>query len=486
MTQLELKGHRVHKYETGEFLSVSWASHECKSIWEPRCDAIVDALLNIELISVQMQVRDCALQWISSASLVQYAAITSGMLLKFIVVGKQIVGESGYQSRALPNGHSVHELLCVAAGRSQRSLVRLRLAIEGRDDLTIGSYLGYPECCVRSFNSYWREDIMDPTWHAVSGASCAESGQRQVDERFSPLSNLALRWIGIRSCFHLPCSFNCESTVAVAESISVVADAAGYSVEWKWIREALGWRFHWSSLRGIGEVVTPVCRFAFSSDFSAAKRSILFSSGRFPAEAPSGSKFPFPSRSERSESLNGRVEFAPSQSRASLNGFDSLARMRLSHSVMVKDLVSVFGADSGLTIADLGCGDGELLARLKRRAPHWLAIGVECAEEMLLRAARKREEGIFEIVAGDIFEASSQWLQLHPDVVLIAAARLIEISTVIREEFLRRMNLSKILIIVYSYDISGGVLGDRLMQLGLESVGLTERLYILRLADSPQ
>jgi trans-aconitate 2-methyltransferase len=98
------------------------------------------------------------------------------------------------------------------------------------------------------------------------------------------------------------------------------------------------------------------------------------------------------------------------------------------------DLVPLISVREGLRVVDLGCGSGELTARLAALLPGSAVLGIDSSLDMIARAARlardglRFEPGTIESLAGEwdlIFShAALQWVPDHPALLPRLLARL--------------------------------------------------------------
>ena len=86
-----------------------------------------------------------------------------------------------------------------------------------------------------------------------------------------PEANILWRWMGARAVPHLPCRFDCEPTVALAQQCLAVGRAAGFDTEMDWLLEILRWPVEWSALHGIAEIRTPVLKVSTRTDATATE-----------------------------------------------------------------------------------------------------------------------------------------------------------------------------------------------------------------------
>lgn len=121
---------------------------------------------------------------------------------------------------------------------------------EPTDHDTIGALLGFPACCREAFEQWFiDEQRVDPIYEIACNTGSAETidGDR---ERVhlpdpEPWANVMYRYFGWSLLSHLPCSFDCEASHAVAEGVGEVMVDAGYRDEanalWYWLREPTTW-----------------------------------------------------------------------------------------------------------------------------------------------------------------------------------------------------------------------------------------------------
>src|SRR5438876_674666 len=73
-----------------------------------------------------------------------------------------------------------------------------------------------------------------------------------------------------------------------------------------------------------------------------------------------------------------------------------------------EDLLAMIDLRDGMRVVDLGCGSGELTARLADALPDSDVVGIDSSEEMLGEAAKLARPGLrFE--QGVIEEMSGEW-----------------------------------------------------------------------------
>lgn len=295
-----------------EFSRKLWVSEKAKTLWEPRISQIVETWQKVERESVYKGMRRGTIQnnqWPDNPK-------------GFITVGFSTTASVNNYSAgaAKPKAGEPFDVRTVTI---RKELLRNFIdAWETNDDDAIGVMLGYPICCIDFFNQTWKKGLIDPT-------SEMESPNHIL---LDPYCNPFLRWLGVRTAPHMPCSFSCANTKAASHRYMELMPKD----EQAWILELLSMPLEYTTLSGIGEVKTPLFKLAFSSQ--GDKRFEFW--GDQPDGTTGGTRFPF-------------VEDTWTN-----NGFFGPASMRKSHA---KVLEMVPPCSS---IIDFGCGNGVLLSQV--------------------------------------------------------------------------------------------------------------------------
>jgi len=323
-----------------EFVRVSWASKKAQAKWEPIFSDLSHKFSWIEKETVKLHIRRVALLHTTDIINAAKDAVDDG-LVAVPVERVNVLGH--YRSASSPFDPSLPSEYKVAVGRlaNIRDFVN---AYEFQNWDTVGSLLGYPECCRAFFQRYW----VDERWFDTTLPMVTAYGFNQEIEQFinlDPRNNILLRWLGLRTVSHLPCSFTCKQTRGIATLYGDAAHNLKLDKEWAKILEILSWPVEWSSLHGIAQIITPVCKITTASDALPTKRVIRLVSKNIPEEAGGGLGFPFIIDTWTA------------------NGFSSESAMAKAH-LRIIDSLEFLRHD---TVVDLGCGNGELLRQIKAR-----------------------------------------------------------------------------------------------------------------------
>lgn len=358
------------------FRGPAWVSSEAREAWQPKISAAANAWKLIERGAVALGCRPSALVHATGSDLVELSRWASFCTLEVTVLEESTIA-SGYMSGATADGAPGFRLAIHRPGLSRS----WQAAWAATDDRAIGALLAYPPCCTDFFMRTWGAGARDTT---MQMAAAGTDGPHEV--------NGLLRWLGLRMVSHLPCSFSCEESAVDASHAREVAKTLNLDEEMGWIEEALGWRTAFSALHGIGEVQTPIFKFAFSTDYTAQKVA-------------------FVREGSRSANLD--------PPRWTDNGFSSREAMEMAHAPILK----LVEGGSYSRILDLGCGDGELLSRLSADD----RIGIDANAKRVARGRRRHPE--LRLEHRQIEDWHEGW---HPeperDLVLLCPSRLVEIG----------------------------------------------------------
>ena len=121
---------------------------------------------------------------------------------------------------------------------------------------TVSEYLGYPKCCVDFFIREAKiNDLIDPI--------------NLIDAKdFNYKNNILLSSIGLNLISHIPCSYNCQESIKIAEErLSMYRtnfDTSDDDLEN--LRKLLSCKIEWNTLHGIVEIKTPIFKILKHSD----------------------------------------------------------------------------------------------------------------------------------------------------------------------------------------------------------------------------
>lgn len=150
----------------------------------------------------------------------------------------------------------------IARNLDDAEMFRTASAYNGRnagkvDHEVIGELLGFPPCCTKFFVDEWGRGFFDPMWQSAVAAKNAAVTDRQADVEGHVHTNQMLRYNGLRTVSHFPCSLDCQESIKVGEvwldvMQKINPDATAYLVE------LLEMPLIWTCLHGIAIVETPI------------------------------------------------------------------------------------------------------------------------------------------------------------------------------------------------------------------------------------
>lgn len=253
-------------------------------------------------------------------------------------------------------------------------------------DATLGSLLGYPLCCREAFDATWGRGQVDSTW---------EQTREGVAPNGPPEASTLFRWMGARLVSHMPCHYECEDSVRIGQEMFQLGIKYGYREEVTFIRQVLNWPISWSRLFGIAELVAPPLKISTRSDWTP----------------------------EKQEFTRLGLYTKPAKTWWTENGFSSAESMRDAHRLIINTLVTVLPPDA--RVLDLGCGNGELLRRLKLHRSDITVAGVDL-QGPAIGTAMSLSDASSTFWYGKIQDG--QWRDWNATAVLYTPGRLLEMS----------------------------------------------------------
>jgi len=414
-----------------------WVSEEARGWWEARLAEYSRVWQRIEVESVRQRVRGSALVLVSPAELPALSVWAAESGLGLAVLQEQAM--SGTYAASTPTDGP--RGLRVAVHRNSIDGQAWHRAWGRGGDEAIGRLLGFPLCCREAFAKTWGQGSRDPSYAQADG-------QEEVGG-MHPGTNLLLRWIGVRLVSHLPCSFECKPTAALADGFIAVARDLDLDIPVAWALNALASRMTYSTLHGVGVVTTPFLRVEFSSDYAPETRRFVKVEDPLPeASTPAHQRL---------------MELTPTSWQD--NGFRSQAVMDAAHAPILALIRSPAGR-----VIDLGCGDGALLERIRLRGGEcW---GYDMDEGRVGRGATRYPQ--IHLLHQTILD----WASGHEvsDVIIFMPGRLQEMRVEQQKVVLAALRSATRRLIVYAYD---DWVGEGLASL-CERVGLPKPAHVVK------
>jgi hypothetical protein len=205
-----------------EFVEQQWVSDAVRDFWTPRIKAIKTLWRELEWRSVATKFRSCGITTASPSQLAQLSEQVAPAGLTAVPLAK-IPKTHAYQSQLRPveKGQPGMFVCVVAEPQVAAEFVEYW---NTNTHTEVGGLLGYPLCCMASFQRIWGQlAFLDTTWPMARNTEGAELLGETLVVQGPWQANLLLRWLGVRPVPHLPCSFNCSETVRFAERFLDVA-----------------------------------------------------------------------------------------------------------------------------------------------------------------------------------------------------------------------------------------------------------------------
>ena len=260
-----------------------WAGARARQAWEPRLARIAAAWHEIEWLSVRENLRRCAITQVDAGALARRA-------LEWARLGLQSVPLSGARADAR-RGEAEPAFYRVLLGAPEDARA-FALALAAGDSGRVAELLGCPPCCAAAAAADGAS--LDPTWRiAARAAAGAGAGGAPIELDGPDQCNCLWRWTGVRPLPHLPCSFDCAPSVALADAFSALGRRNGYGAEMDWMAEILSWPVEWSALHGIAEIRTPLLKISAPADPDGAHRVLRRRGRSYPNEGATGLAFPY-------------------------------------------------------------------------------------------------------------------------------------------------------------------------------------------------
>lgn len=372
-----------------EWTRWAWASMTDRQYWKPIFNRLSDARNQIELLSLIENVRPAIYQNINPNYLLDKINEVSKYGLTIIPITR-VNQSNGYTASSSAFDISQPWEYRAIITRIERANDILSIPNLEKNNDKLGEILGYPACCREFFLRTWQNGHVDTTWDQY-----AESGSADGPVE----ANMLWRWMNIRWVSHLPCSFQCQSTVEIGRKTREAMRKHGLVEEIKALNTILSWPVKWSGVNGIAEIVGPCVKVSTRTDWAP----------------PSDKRF-----FER----NG-VYTKPSVDIWEHNGFSSYQGMIESHAPIISEISNIVPQNGA--IIDLGCGNGRLLKMSKLHRPDIKIGGVDTNIDAI-NSAQSSLVGKWD--ASKIEELKwSEWFASEDTVLVYSPVRLTEMSS---------------------------------------------------------
>lgn len=154
------------------------------------------------------------------------------------------------------------------------------------DHKKLGDLLLFPDCCSTFFVEKWGDGYYDPVWHSAEETKNSKMvADRVIEVEGHIHTNQMLRYMGLRTTTHFPCSLDCEESIRIGDiwlDVMNSIDQTGTD----YLIELLSMPIVWSCLHGVAIVETPIFTIITNSLPTKERWTVLFNvpGGDKPAE----------------------------------------------------------------------------------------------------------------------------------------------------------------------------------------------------------
>jgi hypothetical protein len=278
-----------------EFLRVSWVSATARTIWAERLQAARLALEKIAVTSTGADGYPILLRLDSV-----YPHEVAGIVAKWAQAGlaAERLDLAAERVSRLDACHHPSDARRVFVLVGQHSAIdAAKSAARADDRMAWHAAFGRPDCCAEARNRAYDMGLHDPLWALWFGSRACGQTMIEGDLRWTG-NTLALR-LGFSPLPFVPCWVECDHAAVMTEATVAYARRLGYEREMDDLVELMNWPMAWSTLHGIAELRTPLFKAMWNSDSTAEHHELQLRSSCYPAEAPTGLRFPHPAPRRR-------------------------------------------------------------------------------------------------------------------------------------------------------------------------------------------
>lgn len=248
-----------------EWTRWSWAGIPERNRFAPLVNQLRMAWLDIERLSVVDGMRMGALQYVKFSDLPKMDRWAYTHEVRMVpITAANMRGSGGLQSiEVTENPDSLHVMFV------KPEHYDTAIPLDRHNHRRVATLLGYPTCCQDAYEQTWSRGQVDSTYEAFMNTPARDASVPNS----TPYAHSLLRWLGIRTGFHIPCSHACVPSQKIAEEIIALGNKYGYVAEMRFLEEAMRWPIKWSRLFGIAEIVTPVIKISTRTDWTSDLQS---------------------------------------------------------------------------------------------------------------------------------------------------------------------------------------------------------------------
>ena len=485
---MDKANHQIEKldFQLPDFTRLSWVSTDAQEVWQPRITRIIDVWSKIEWHSVLAGVRSCCLTTVTPEDFVKLSGEWAKNGLSTIPLQVQGISQYSYSSTNLKPELGKPIAFRIVIGKLD-NISKFQKAFDTSNEVEMGMLLGFPHCCLEFFQQVWVEQgLVDTTWSMAVNTKTKIEETKLLEVKGSPYANILWRWMGVRAVPHLPCNFDCQSTVKFGEKLVQVGRDLGHNTEMDWLLEILNWSAEWSALHGIAEIKTPIMKASTRTDATPYKYTVRRPGETAPDEGAKGLTFPYytprkPLLTETSAFHRGLTNPIQGQNQypiwyATDNGFNSRFALDKSHQPII-DLALATLSEKGGNIIDFGCGNGALLKKIQTANDKVVPYGIDNEASRISHAQiilPKFKDNFF---CGDMFTEQLIWPKdTFYSLAILMPGRLLEVEQSQVMAFKEKIQQYCDQILIYAYGdwlTRYGNLSGLAQEVGMESITST-------------
>ncbi len=277
------------------FARTVWVSAEARDMWEKSLREVSAFVSDLEILITKKGLRKATWQTIKKDRLIDFTEemLNAGL---FVTPLFYVGNWQGYSHRLVKYRKGDKDFnVSVVVTKDIEIAREYAKAFKSGDHETQGKFLNFPECCRKFFSENFG-DNPDPVFQAAentkNSAFHSSFDDNLIQVRGHPYSNPVLRYIGLRTSFHIPCSFNCEATIKVAQETMDLAEKTNKAMA-TLLKSLLSMPMTWDVNHGIAVIKTPIF-YVITNTVPTAERYIIEVEGTFrPRESARGVNFPF-------------------------------------------------------------------------------------------------------------------------------------------------------------------------------------------------
>lgn len=284
--QMQTLDFRLH-----DFVRITWVSRPAREAWAPRFAKIRTSLsrLHDPILASPGCGRPLRLERVYPD---QVARIGKRLAARRLCI-ERLDASAAVLSRFYPVPFPEDDRRVFLLAGKENALHAAVEALVADDFAGWHAAFGLPPCCVRFLQRFCRSGLSDPVWPIALQTLGEPDLRDEIDLPGSVETHVLLRPAGLALLPYDPCSFACERSKKLARAIAALGRRRGAVRAMDDLEEILSWPVGWSSLHGIAEIKTPVCKIIYNSDATAVKYTVRRSGARYPAEGARGRGFPY-------------------------------------------------------------------------------------------------------------------------------------------------------------------------------------------------